>query len=442
MAAENTADSTDKACVLMVDDSRVMRKAIQKILREEAELIEAVDGEDGWEKLLRHHEAHVLITDIEMPRLDGYALIRRIRASEDARIRNIPIITITGAEDEETKARAFACGATDFVTKPLDAVQLRARVRVHARLDETTRQLAETTASLQQEATSDPLTGLTSRRYFLQRGAQDLAQADRHKHDLAVIRLDIDDFKKLYRRHGDTIAERMLVWVAKLLAATARRDDTVARVGGAEFAILAPLTGEIEARVLGERLRSAVETRPYGDKTMTIPLTISAGAANYRAGQGETLEQLLEHAEQRLRDAKADGGNRVSTSARKESIPVPEEVTLDIPPPPESAPSAGQSAAPERRSVAAHSGKPRAAQKKPLQTGKSPAGPAAPAEMTDINAALTLLANGQAEKLAPHALALIQRILPLLEYCDRELLLGLQQQIDAIKQKMSNAKRS
>ena len=106
----------------------------------------------------------------------SHGLICRIRAHSGKRIREIPIITITGADDEETKTRAYACGATDFIIKPLDAMQLRARVKAHAKLDNTTRQLAQTTTTLEIDGATDPLTHLNSRRYFLQRVEQELAR--------------------------------------------------------------------------------------------------------------------------------------------------------------------------------------------------------------------------------------------------------------------------
>jgi len=115
--------------IIVVDDSRVIRRAISKILGAEFDVIEAEDGESGWERLLEDESIQVVVADVEMPRLDGYSLICRIRAAEPPRIKNIPVIIITGAQDEETRQRAFACGATDFITKPIDRVQMLARAR-------------------------------------------------------------------------------------------------------------------------------------------------------------------------------------------------------------------------------------------------------------------------------------------------------------------------
>ena len=125
-----------KPRVLVADDSRVIRKAVTKILGNDFELVEAEDGESAWDQLGKQDRVDVLMTDIEMPKLDGYGLICRVRAAEQSNLRDMPIIVITGAEDEVTRERAYACGATDFITKPIDSVQLLARARAHAKLDE------------------------------------------------------------------------------------------------------------------------------------------------------------------------------------------------------------------------------------------------------------------------------------------------------------------
>ncbi|MCR4331259.1 MAG: response regulator, partial [Sulfuricaulis sp.] len=105
---EIAAPAAEKVRVLVADDSRVIRKAISKILSNEFELIEVGDGEAAWEHLLQDGSIEVLVSDIEMPKLDGYSLICRVRAADAERVRNIPIIVITGADDELTRERAFA----------------------------------------------------------------------------------------------------------------------------------------------------------------------------------------------------------------------------------------------------------------------------------------------------------------------------------------------
>jgi len=129
--ADAAEDNLGKPTVLLVDDSRVVRKTIIKMMGTGYNIIETGDGEAGWRTLSQISQVDVLITDIEMPQLDGYGLICRIRAAEDEGLSAIPIIVITGAEDEITKERAYACGANDFILKPIEPGQLRGCVNAH-----------------------------------------------------------------------------------------------------------------------------------------------------------------------------------------------------------------------------------------------------------------------------------------------------------------------
>jgi diguanylate cyclase (GGDEF)-like protein len=383
---ETAAPATEKVRVLVADDSRVIRKAISKILSNEFDLVESEDGETAWERLLQDDTIEVLVSDIEMPKLDGYSLICRIRATETERVRNVPIIVITGADDELTRERAFACGATDFIIKPIDGVQLLARTRAHAKLDQTTRKLEETATALEDQTSVDPLTQLHSRRFFIQRGVQDLAYARRHNSDLSIIRIDIDNFRALYKKHGDQVSDQMLVWLARILVATCRTEDTAARVGGGEFAIIAPSSGRMEAAVLCERVRTAVIAEPFKNASLSIPLTVSLGLATLGRDPGETIEELLTLAEQRMTLAKAAGGNRLGISYQEEA-PKPEEAVIEQP---------------------------------------------------DLETALKMLGANEGGKLVPFLPDLIGRCMPLLEFCNKKLDLGLGFAIESLKDKLSD----
>ena len=383
---EIAAPAAEKVRVLVADDSRVIRKAISKILSNEFELIEVGDGEAAWEHLLQDGSIEVLVSDIEMPKLDGYSLICRVRAADPERVRNIPIIVITGADDELTRERAFACGATDFIIKPIDGVQLLARTRAHAKLDQTTRKLEETSTALEEQTAVDPLTQLHSRRYFLQHGVQDIAYAKRHNSDVSIIRIDIDNFRSLYKKYGDQVCDQILIWLAKRLTASSRTEDTVARTGGGEFAILAPSSGRMEAAVLCERARAAVNAEPFKNEDVTIPLTISLGLATLGRDPGETVEELLVLAEQRMTLAKAAGGNRLGVSYREEA-PKPEESVIEQP---------------------------------------------------DLETALKMLGAAEGGKLVPFLPDLVTRCIPLLEFCNKKLDLGLGFAIESLKEKIAD----
>jgi CheY-like chemotaxis protein len=115
----------NKPTLLVVDDSRLMRVAARKILQGEFNILEASDGEEAWDVLQASPHVSLVMSDLSMPNLDGLGLLERIRTSDSADIQNLPVIIVTGAEDDDgSKTTALAAGASDFITKPFESVQL------------------------------------------------------------------------------------------------------------------------------------------------------------------------------------------------------------------------------------------------------------------------------------------------------------------------------
>ena len=114
----------DKPCVLVVDDSRVVRHTITKALAAHFDMLEAENGVAAWRTLNQDSRIQLVISDIQMPEMDGYTFICKVRAADDLALRDIPVVVITSAEDEITRERAYACGANDFVLKPFNTTQL------------------------------------------------------------------------------------------------------------------------------------------------------------------------------------------------------------------------------------------------------------------------------------------------------------------------------
>ncbi len=407
MPIENSAQLSKKPRVLVVDDSRVMRKAISRVLDAQFDLIETEDGEAGWEALLGDEAIELIISDVEMPRLDGHALLTRIRGSEVARIREIPVIVITGAEDEPAKERAYACGATGFVIKPIDGSKLLSHIRTYLKSDQAPAippPVETPPPSAEDEANKDPLTHLYNRRFFMQRGTQEISFAKRHNSPLSLIKLDIDNFKTIFETYGDQVADKILTKLAALLLAKIRQEDTAGRLGGTEFAVLLPSAQQVEAAVLAERLSAAVGAEILEHEGARIPLTISAGVVAWDDAM-ETIEKFLIQAEKHLRMAKGAGGNRVHSHTAKQPTQL------------NNTGFANDTTSPK-------------------QTKEARPMPAPAAEPT-IDAALQMLANGDIAKLESHLPALTLRILPLLDLCNRKLGLGLSFAIESLKEKLT-----
>jgi len=124
-----------KKTILIIDDSRTVRASLAKILRTRYSTVEAVDGEDGWEKLQSDNSINLVITDIMMPKLDGYGLTCRIRGGGSDRLQKLPIIVVTSAEDKLSRERAHACGADNFIVKPARPEDLLERVNFHTEVN-------------------------------------------------------------------------------------------------------------------------------------------------------------------------------------------------------------------------------------------------------------------------------------------------------------------
>lgn len=404
--------------VLVVDDSAVIRQAIEKMLKAEFEIVLAEDGEAGWDKLARDEQIQAMITDIDMPRLDGYAFICRVRAADSVRIRDIPIITMTGAEDEETRLRAYACGATDFITKPLDSKELQARLHAYVQSGATAPREAG-----EGEARVDPQTGLHTRRSFMQRGAEEMKNLPAEG-ALFLVRLDLDDLKRVYQKLGDDAMESLLTQTAARLRERAPQQALAARVGGGEFALLAPFTSSEAARVWCEGLRADAEAQVWKIGRQTVTVTVSIGLAS--ADDARDIESLLALVERRLLRAKSDGGNRVSMASLGEDLLAPEEVVL--------------AAVPSPSDQSDENG----AEVEALPVGElealleSEANPDAMPwmDLISLDKAVERLARG--EDVDPFLGQLVDRVLPLIEAYNEQERLGLESALRRLRERLDS----
>jgi len=393
LSAEVASAPAPRARLLIVDDSRVIRKAMQKTLAADFDLIEAEDGEAGWNLLVADPGIAAIFSDVEMPRLDGHALLARIRAAADPRIQATPVVMVTGADDEAARRKAFDAGASDFITKPIDPVQLLARAHAQVRSDQTARKLAETETALEEQSVRDPLTQLCNRRSFLERATQALLLAQRHGNTVCLLRLDIDHFKTLFMQLGDEAVDQLLAMLARVLQEKVRREEILARVGGAELALLCPIANRHDGTMAAERLRAALQESVFEINRRPIRLSLSVGLATSEDADG--VEGILAVAQRHLHHAKAAGGNRVEGGAEGASTP-------------------GAPAAP------------------PVVEN------AKPQQAIDLDTVLAVIADGGEAELGDLPARGLQ-VLPLLEACNRRLGLKLDVALDTLRQQLLQA---
>lgn len=311
MDKRNHEDSASLPQILLVEDSPTSATVLARHLSGQYRLLHARDGDEAWRLIVENPEIELVITDIEMPKLNGHQLLVRIKKSHEERIRNLPVIVMTAAGDHVDRNLAFLNGANDFITKPVDEIELQARVGVHYKLARTIRELEASRRALIEQATTDPLTGLKNRRAFFENGEKYLSIARRYRTDLSVLLIDLDHFKRINDSHGHHVGDEALVACAELLRRMTRNEDTVARIGGEEFALLLPDTNRLGAAVLGERIRAAFERERFLLGGQPLALTVSVGLASFGADDAETLDQLVNIADRRLYLAKQNGRNRL-----------------------------------------------------------------------------------------------------------------------------------
>ena len=305
----NPGESAGEARVLLIDDSKVMRKSALKMLGGDFDVVVAEDGEQGWQMIQDDSRIQVVFTDLNMPKMNGYQLLERVRTASDEGIRNLPVIVVTGAEnDDEAKEKALEQGATDFITKPFNTTDLKARAHAHANYQRTTKVLQET-------ATVDPLTGLANERSFIEQFDKDLSFVVRHGKSIAIMLVEVDGFRELFLKIGRKGADSLIQQIAKVLLKSVRKEDCVARTGLATFAVSLPTANAEGAARLAERICQTVSGFKATLRGETINITVSIGLHVPTSLAQASVDTLRTTAEDCLHHALAAGGNRVYTLA-------------------------------------------------------------------------------------------------------------------------------
>tara|TARA_R110001583_G_C5671067_1_gene411133 strand:- start:1884 stop:3077 length:1194 start_codon:yes stop_codon:yes gene_type:complete len=297
--------------VLVVDDSRMVRATITKHIRGRFDVRDEADGEAGWEALLVDPAIQVVLTDIGMPRLDGFGLLERIRGSRVQRVQDLPVIIISGDEDDEARDKALRLGANDFVAKGASSVELLARLDSLVRHARTRRELDESRAALATQSPLDPVSGLATASYLSHHAEQEMALARRHRADISVMVIDIDHYEQLGEWHGSHVAELITRKLSKILSTKVRKEDTVSQLAPSRFAVLSPSTDLVGCCAFALRLQRAMEklVMTYRDERIRISVTI--GVSSSAVDGMQTVEHLIETAAKRVQRGVVAGGNRV-----------------------------------------------------------------------------------------------------------------------------------
>jgi diguanylate cyclase (GGDEF)-like protein len=309
---------TEPSCqrILLVDDDLVVRAKVSESLQEDGfEVILAKNGDDGI-TAYQEHRPDLILVDAVMPILDGFEFCEQLKNLGE---RLTPILMITSLDDNESVDRAFASGATDYITKPINLSILRQRVRNLVRQSQLIKnqlnELQQANQNLQLLANLDSLTKLANRRGFDDYIQREWDRMRRIKAPLSLIMCDVDFFKNYNDRYLHPNGDRCLIQVAMSIRNTVRRSgDLVARYGGEEFAIVLPNTDALGAVSVAENIRSAVKGLQIAHEASSVcpHVTISVGVSTIIPNHENDFQALVNAADRALYQAKSQGRDRVT----------------------------------------------------------------------------------------------------------------------------------
>lgn len=294
--------------VLIAEDDFTSRTMLAEVLKKAGhEPVETADGAQAWVELQKPDAPRLVILDWMMPEMDGLEVLRRVRALPTDRPPYI--LMLTSKTDKAEVIAGLDAGANDYLAKPFDVGELRARIEVGSRMVELQEDLIKSREYLAYQAVHDPLTGLSNRRGIIDRLYKEVARAGRHLDTLSVGMCDIDHFKSVNDTYGHQTGDDVLCELGRFLTHHCREYDSIGRIGGEEFLIIAPMKAGTFADSLYNRICSSVFDARMETRSGALSVTVSVGVAI--ATGDDTVDGLLSAADAALYRAKAEGRNRV-----------------------------------------------------------------------------------------------------------------------------------
>jgi len=304
--------ATTKSSVLVVDDEESNIMALTHILSPEYTVYATKDSQEAVD-VARENQPDVILLDIIMPEMNGYALFNALKSTRETH--SIPIIFITGLNRAEDEEKGLDMGAADYISKPFSPVVVRLRVKNQIKMINQLR-VIELLSMI------DQLTSIPNRRGFDNQIDMEWIRAIRENRHISFLIVDVDSFKKYNDAYGHPQGDRALQSIARIITQSLNRPaDYAARWGGEEFAVLLPGTDYKGAMVIAERIRLNISNTaiPCADGTETY-LTVSVGINTQAPQRASSRENFVSNADKALYKAKQAGGNRACHASDSEQI--------------------------------------------------------------------------------------------------------------------------
>ena len=375
------SEQKEKPTILLVASSVHSIKLVSKHLQEHFALLTAEDAEAAWDLLLKDREIVLVICEQEIM-INQFGLLERIRSAGDSWLAATPILLLVGENDADAgRELAFQMGATDFINMPFASSELTTRARLHANL--YLQHSMESPEELEPDSAANLLQQLSQTNFFNSRAHQELSFAQRHRGNFSLCKLKLDNIKSIMQKFDKAKATTVVKGVAGTIQKTLRTEDTMCYLGNAEFYLLYPATNGIGATDGVNRILKRVSSSPIRIDDMQIKVTLSGSVYSCLATDNDDLEQIYALLDVSLEKAQSAGGNRVVSSTVSS----------------------------EERHVS-------------------------------VDRALKLIEQGSTDELAADAAPLLLSILPLLDYADGVLKLGLRSVNSKLREKLDIASES
>jgi diguanylate cyclase (GGDEF)-like protein len=315
--------------ILIADDEPMSWRLLQTTLeRSGYEVIAAENGRQAADQICRLDGPRLALLDWVMPELDGPGVCREVRLRKEQSY--VYMVLLTSKEAKEDIVTGLESGADDYLTKPFDAAELKARLRTGMRILDLENRLVEAREEMRFKASHDALTTLWNRGVILELLGRELSRSHRENATTVIILCDIDHFKSVNDSFGHLVGDEVLRETAKRLLASVRSYDFVGRYGGEEFLVVLNNCDPTFAPARAEEIRNTIAQRPVQTSVGPVPLTISLGLLLSHEWGRRTAEELLHEADKALYAAKRAGRNCVKV-ANSNSASGLTESTVDEP---------------------------------------------------------------------------------------------------------------